>query len=201
MRGERSMYAGCTELDEIVIAYQTGKDIVKILRCDLEPPEDFPMFMLTRHLEFILRQNCEVQLSDSIYRRKMRSSSVDFYILETLKHEQAHLTSHEVFLEIQRQLPAVNPSTVYRALERLAKAGKVSVSDMGTGSEVYESVDGENHHHLVCQNCGRVITIKHDEVDPFFQKLERDYGFKIITNHLVLFGVCEDCREKTAGQV
>ena len=125
----------------------------------------------------------------------MRSSSVDFYILEALKKGHSHLTSHEVFVEIQRQLPAVNPSTVYRALERLAKAGKVSVSDMGRSSEVYESVEADMHHHLVCQNCGRVITIRHEEVDEFFHKLETDHSFRIATNHLVLFGLCQDCQK------
>lgn len=127
----------------------------------------------------------------------MRSSSVDFYILQVLKKEQSHLTSHEVFERIQGQLPAVNPSTVYRALERLVKAGKVSISDMGTGSEVYELAEGEAHHHLVCQSCGKIITIHHEEVDGFFQKLEQDLNFKILTNHLILFGVCEECQQKT----
>jgi Fur family ferric uptake transcriptional regulator len=126
----------------------------------------------------------------------MRSSSVDFYIIETLKNEHSHLTSHEVFSRIQQQLPAVNPSTVYRALERLVKAGKVSISDMGVGSEVYELAEGEKHHHLVCQNCGRIITLKHEEVDGFFAGLEQKTGYKIITNHLVLFGICEDCQKK-----
>jgi len=127
----------------------------------------------------------------------MRSSSVDFYILQVLKKEQSHLTSHEVFERIQGQLPAVNPSTVYRALERLVKVGKVSISDMGTGAEVYELAEGETHHHLVCQNCGKIITLHHEEVDGFFQKLEREKKFKILTNHLVLFGICEDCQNKT----
>ena len=126
----------------------------------------------------------------------MRSSSVDFYIIETLKNEHSHLTSHEVFSRIQQQLPAVNPSTVYRALERLVKAGKVSISDMGVGSEVYELAEGEKHHHLVCQNCGKIITLKHEEVDDFFAGLEQKTGYKIITNHLVLFGICEDCQKK-----
>ncbi|MHC1739913.1 MAG: Fur family transcriptional regulator [Anaerolineaceae bacterium] len=130
----------------------------------------------------------------------MRSSSVDYFIIDALKKERSHLTSHEVFLLIQTQLPAVNQSTVYRALERLAKAGKVSISDMGTGSEVYELTEGEIHHHLVCQICGRIITISHEEVDTFFQKLERDRQFKIVTNHLVLFGVCETCQKQQPKQ-
>jgi Fur family ferric uptake transcriptional regulator len=129
----------------------------------------------------------------------MRSSSVDFYILDTLKKERSHLTSHEVFSRIQGQLPAVNPSTVYRALDRLVKAGKISVSDMGTGSEVYESVGSAPHHHLVCQNCGRIITLSHEEVDGFFHQLEKDKHFKIVTNHLVLFGICDDCQKIVSG--
>ncbi len=124
----------------------------------------------------------------------MRSSSVDFYILDTLAKENAHLTSHEIFEQIHPLLPAVNPSTVYRALERLVKNGKISVSDMGTGSAVYESIHSEIHHHLVCERCGQVITLNHDEVEVFFHTLEDKHHFEIKTNHLVLFGLCEKCR-------
>ena len=79
----------------------------------------------------------------------MRASSVDHIIIEALSHEHAHLTSHQVYAEIRDRLPALNPSTVYRALERLVKNGKVSVSDMGIGSSVYELLESIPHHNLV----------------------------------------------------
>jgi Fur family ferric uptake transcriptional regulator len=126
----------------------------------------------------------------------MRTSSVDLIILETLSKEHAHLTSHEVYEHIRSQLPAVNASTVYRSLERLANAGKISISDMGTGSEVFESLIDGMHHHLVCQNCGKVITIGHEEVKDFFAAIQQKNKFVIQTNHLILFGVCEQCRAK-----
>jgi Fur family transcriptional regulator, ferric uptake regulator len=125
----------------------------------------------------------------------MRNSSVEQIILEILSQEHAHLTSNQVYEEISARLPVVNPSTVYRALERMAKAGKVSISDMGTGCTVYELVGGELHHHLVCQNCGKVVTIGHEEVDNFFMDIENKHQFKIITNHLILFGVCQECQQ------
>jgi Fur family ferric uptake transcriptional regulator len=126
----------------------------------------------------------------------MRTSSVEKIILETLSREHAHLTSNQVYDEIKGRLPAVNHSTVYRALERMARDGKVSISDMGTGSTLYELVTNETHHHLVCQNCGRIITIGHEDVDDFFALVEKKHHFSIITNHLILFGVCLDCQEK-----
>lgn len=124
----------------------------------------------------------------------MRTSSVEQIIIETLSREKTHLTSLQVYQEIHDRLPALNPSTVYRALERLVHRGLVSVSDMGNGSSVFELVGSGLHHHLVCQNCGQVITIEHEEVKDFFASIEHKHGIKIITNHLILFGICEKCR-------
>jgi Fur family ferric uptake transcriptional regulator len=124
----------------------------------------------------------------------MRASSVDQIILATLSKEHAHLTSLQVYEEIRTRLPAVNQSTVYRALERLVHKGQVSVSDMGTGSAVYELVGEWQHHHLVCQKCGRVITIEHEEVQNFFSSIQQDHHFQVLTNHLILFGLCESCQ-------
>lgn len=125
----------------------------------------------------------------------MRASSADQIILETLSKEHAHLTSLQVYEEIRNRLPAINPSTVYRSLERLVECGKVSVSDMGTGAAVYELVSQGIHHHLVCQKCGAVITLSHEEVGELFTEIEGKYQFKISTNHLILFGICQQCME------
>lgn len=128
----------------------------------------------------------------------MRSSSVSTAIMEMLQHHSpAHFTAAEIFVQIHDRLPAVNPSTVYRALERMAEAGEISVSDMGTGATVYEALQNGMHHHLVCQKCGAVITLPHSEVAPFFQTISDQHHFEIITNHLVLFGVCQKCQTET----
>ncbi len=124
----------------------------------------------------------------------MRNSSVDQAILEVLSRNKEHLTPHQIYEGIRLRLPAVNPSTVYRSLERLAAGGKVSVSDMGTGSAVYELVADGQHHHLVCQRCGQIATIGEEEVGRFFTDVEGKYGFKVATNHLILFGLCARCR-------
>ena len=124
----------------------------------------------------------------------MRKSSVETIIIETLSRRHAHLTSLQIFDAIRDQLPAVNQSTIYRALERLVHNGRVSVSDMGTGSAVYERMSDQMHHHLVCQKCGQILTIDHEDVEGFFSLLEEKTRYKILTNHLVLFGICKACK-------
>ncbi len=126
---------------------------------------------------------------------------IDQIIIEVLSKEHAHLTSLQVFEEIRKCLPAVNQSTVYRALERLVHYGKVSVSDMGTGSAVYELLTDGLHHHLVCQKCGFVKTIGHEDVEAFFSTIQNKNHFDIVTNHLILFGICENCQLISTHQI
>jgi Fur family transcriptional regulator, ferric uptake regulator len=124
----------------------------------------------------------------------MRASSVTTHIINLLDaHYEDHLTAPEIFERVRVHLPAVNPSTVYRALDRLVGAGKVSVSNMGGSASTYELVRAEIHHHMVCQGCQEIITLDHSEVEAFFSRLEKVHNFKVMTNHLVLFGVCADC--------
>ena len=125
----------------------------------------------------------------------MRSSSVNQIIIKTLAQGQSHLTAQQIYECIRENLPAVNQSTVYRSLERLAHAGQVSISDMGLGAAVYEAVGGELHHHLVCQDCGKVTTINDASIQPLFRNIAHQYDFQIATNHLILFGRCVQCRK------
>jgi len=125
----------------------------------------------------------------------MKTSSVDLAILELLDEKHCHLKASEVYERLQPRFPALNASTVYRSLERLVNSGKLSVSDMGTGASVYEKVTDGIHHHLVCQKCGRVTTIEHEMVCSFFEQIEGEFGFKVFTNHLILFGECSECSD------
>jgi len=43
-------------------------------------------------------------------------------------------------------------------------------------------------------NCGATEALPHAEVKPFFEQLERDHQFTVLTNHLALFGLCHNCR-------
>jgi Fur family ferric uptake transcriptional regulator len=129
-----------------------------------------------------------------IVEKFMKTSSVDQLILERLSFRHGHYTSQEIFDELKSTLPAVNRSTVYRSLDRLVGAGKVSVSDLGTGALVYETVGEGLHHHLVCQQCHQIVFFPHEEVEHFFHNVEKNSQFIITTNHLILYGICKECQ-------
>jgi Fur family transcriptional regulator, ferric uptake regulator len=124
----------------------------------------------------------------------MKTSSVDQIIIDLLAQSQCHCSSQQIFDTIKSRLPAVNRSTVYRSLDRLANQGKISVSDIGAGSLVYECINNGLHHHLVCQQCHHIIEISNDEIARLFSAIEKESQFQIVTNHLILYGICPQCQ-------
>lgn len=117
-------------------------------------------------------------------------------ILEAVRSGKGHSSPEQIYNRVVKKAPALNRATVYRTLEFLAKQHLIVCADVGTGSKVYEIASDHPHHHLVCEHCGKVEQIDHALFKHAFEQLERNYGFRVTSNHLALFGLCKRCREK-----
>jgi Fur family ferric uptake transcriptional regulator len=126
---------------------------------------------------------------------KIRLTSARKAILDELENYQTHLTANQIHENLVERLPSINLSTVYRSLEYLVDHDLVSISDMGVGSPVYERKQDEPHHHLVCLNCKSISDLSDEIVQPFFNQVEHKYHMELRTSHLILFGICEHCKE------
>lgn len=122
-------------------------------------------------------------------------------ILDALQESDGHCTPEEVYARVQRKSSAVNRTTVYRTLDFLVRLGLVSTAHMQGNQVIYELASAEPHHHLVCQQCNQITQIDHELVASLFAILEQQKGFKINTDHLVLFGICTQCQaQQQAGE-
>ena len=105
-----------------------------------------------------------------------------------------HATPDEVLAEVRSHSEAVNVSTVYRTLEVLEELGLVRHAHLSDRAPTYHSVTDQEHFHLVCRNCHRVISVDPGVLGPLQQQLEADHGFTVDVGHLTVFGRCEECR-------
>jgi Fur family ferric uptake transcriptional regulator len=117
-------------------------------------------------------------------------------VMDALRELKGHRTPDEVFARVQLKTTAINRATVYRTLEFMLRMGLVTVAQIKDNQTVYEIVDAEPHHHLVCQRCDKVEMLEHKAVLPMFNRIERENGFRVRTDHLMLFGVCQACLKK-----
>jgi Fur family ferric uptake transcriptional regulator len=94
--------------------------------------------------------------------------------------------------QIGEAVPGVDITTVYRTLELLEQLGLVRHTHLGHGAPTFRPADDE-HIHVVCHNCGRVVDAAQSLVDELARRLRDDQGFQLDRSHFTVFGRCHDC--------
>ena len=57
----------------------------------------------------------------------------------------------------------------------------------------YEVQDDETHHdHLICLTCGKIIEFEDKVIEERQETLAREFGIRIITHKMELYGHCMD---------
>lgn len=106
-----------------------------------------------------------------------------------------HLTA----TDIQQRAAAVagasiDLSTVYRTLDALEEAGFLHHVHLGHGPGVVHLSEQRDHHHLVCEECGRTVDVPLAELGPLLRHVEDRYGFLPDSVHFALVGRCSEHR-------
>jgi len=117
-------------------------------------------------------------------------------IADILHDTKGHLTAREIVGRVQAKMPGVNKSTIYRTLDVLEQAGCLYKSEM-KNEFVYHHHDGDHHYHLTCIHCGKTVDFDEGIFFSLQRSLVRKYGFHADLKHVVLNGVCSDCKKRS----
>ena len=87
-------------------------------------------------------------------------------------------------------------ASVYRVVDTLLEHGLVQRVDVGDGVARFEAVRAGrgHHHHLVCDDCGRVEAFADPRLERAIEAVEGRTGFDVVAHDVVLRGSCADCR-------
>src|SRR5437773_1297223 len=102
-------------------------------------------------------------------------------VVEHLGDQDCCLTAQEIFDGLRAEGRKVGIASIYRVLELLTDKGLLQRVDLGAGIARFEPVHsgGEHHHHLLCDNCGRVEAFSDDELERALRKVESRTGYSV----------------------
>ncbi|WP_069165618.1 Fur family transcriptional regulator [Nocardia altamirensis] len=105
-----------------------------------------------------------------------------------------HADADRVAAAVRESLGSVSTQAVYDVLRACVHAGLLRRIEPAGSAARYETRTGDNHHHLVCRDCGTVVDI--DCVVGAAPCLEPgdDHGFAIDEAEVVFWGLCPACR-------
>ncbi|HXC30729.1 MAG TPA: transcriptional repressor [Stellaceae bacterium] len=123
-----------------------------------------------------------------------RTPIVSTALLSLMRERHHHAwTLEDLHAGLAERDIAADFSSVFRAAEKLAAAGDIRKLTLEDGRARFELRDA-HHDHLHCTRCGELVPVPCLLGPGNFAALEREAGIAILDHHLVLSGICRDCR-------
>jgi Fur family ferric uptake transcriptional regulator len=129
-------------------------------------------------------------------REGYRLSAPRSAVVQTLADLGCSVTAREIADRLHDRGQEVGVASIYRTLELLDKLRLTRRVDAAEGVARYEPVDpnGEHHHHIVCDDCGRIEPFADQRLERVLKDVERSSGYAVAGHDVVLRGACSSCR-------
>jgi Fur family ferric uptake transcriptional regulator len=107
-----------------------------------------------------------------------------------------HGTADDVATAVRAEIGVISRQAVYDALAVLAQKGLIRRIQPAGSPARYEDRAGDNHHHLICRECGRMV-----DVDcavgaaPCLTPVDAS-GYEVDEAEVVYWGRCPECLEQ-----
>lgn len=109
---------------------------------------------------------------------------------------QPHISADAVAEVVRAEIGAISLQSVYDALGVLVGAGLLQRIQPSGSPARFEDRVGDNHHHLICRICGRVVDVDCAAGKTPCLKAADDGGYEIDEAEVAYWGRCPDCQAK-----
>jgi Fur family ferric uptake transcriptional regulator len=116
-------------------------------------------------------------------------------LLELLRRSSGHVDADELYRRARKKNPRISLSTVYRNLQLFKKLELVDERHFDEEHHHYEVKSGEEHQHLLCICCGKVVEFDYPASRKFKKDVGQKYDFHITGVEIHMTGLCSDCRK------
>jgi len=123
----------------------------------------------------------------------LRVTSARLAILEAVRSGN-HPGAEEIARAVRQRIGQVSAQAVYEALGALTRAGLLRRIEPAGSPARYEGRVGDNHHHIVCRQCGRIADVECAVGHAPCLEPAASAGFSIDEAEVTFWGRCPDCQ-------
>jgi|SRR5680860_213380 len=104
-----------------------------------------------------------------------------------------HSTADDIHEVALGEIGAISRQAVYDALALLTDRGLLKRIQPAASPARYESRVGDNHHHLICRTCRRMVDVDCAIGDAPCLTAADDCGYEIDEAEVIYWGRCAEC--------
>lgn len=105
-----------------------------------------------------------------------------------------HWSATDICAAVLVELPGTSLQAVYGILNALTEVRLVRKIETSGGAALYELHEDDNHHHIVCVECGEIRDVPCVVGEAPCLTANVDHGYEIIAADVTFRGVCANCR-------
>ena len=105
-----------------------------------------------------------------------------------------HSSANELAEAVRGEIGAISRQSVYDTLTVLAEHDIIRRIQPAGSPTRYEDRVGDNHHHLVCRSCDRLVDVDCAVGDTPCLTPAEDWRFDVHEAEVIYWGTCPDCR-------
>ena len=109
---------------------------------------------------------------------------------------QPHTTADVVAEAVRAEIGAISLQSVYDALALLVAEGLIRRIQPAGSPARFENRVGDNHHHLICRTCGRMVDVDCAVGSAPCLTAADGSGYEIDEAEVVYWGRCPTCLAK-----
>lgn len=137
--------------------------------------------------------------TDLLRRHGLQVTAQRLAVLAAVSHGP-HGTADDVAKAVRAEIGVISRQAVYDALAILVDKGLIRRIQPAGSPARYEDRAGDNHHHLICRECGRMVDIDCAVGAAPCLTPADDAGYEIDEAEVVYWGRCPGCLARDAGR-
>jgi len=143
----------------------------------------------------LIYSRCFVMTADPAELLRQRGIQVTAQRLAVLRavSGQPHITADGVAEAARAEIGAISLQAVYDALGVLVAEALIRRIEPAGSPARYEDRVGDNHHHLICRSCGRLVDVDCAAGSAPCLTAADGKGYEIDEAEVVYWGRCPDC--------
>jgi Fur family ferric uptake transcriptional regulator len=141
------------------------------------------------------------QFLRTLRERGQRVTAERIALFDEVFAQHGHIDAEQLLAALRGAGVAISRATVYRNLDLLVECGLARKQRLGRRRFLYEHVHpGQQHDHLVCTGCGRVVEFVSPGIAALQTEICRAHGFLPTRHSLQINGLCNRCAEAEREQ-
>jgi Fur family ferric uptake transcriptional regulator len=107
--------------------------------------------------------------------------------------DRPHSTADDLYTVVRAGIGAISRQAVYDALSVLTDKGLLRRIQPAGSPARYEDRVGDNHHHLICRTCSRMVDVDCSVGETPCLTAADDAGYEVDEAEVIYWGRCPEC--------